>query len=198
MFQASRPPLAHNGTVMGMGHKAHFLYPGRGDFPPVTREPAAAGERLRHRNERLEELLAPVVRGLGYEFVGLELIPQPKASLLRIYIDREQGVTVDDCERVSHQVEGVLDVEDPIRGHYVLEVSSPGLDRLLFTPEQCRRYLGEQVRVELTAPHQGRRRWQGYLLDLDEQGLLSLEAEGERVELPFSEIDRIRLIPRWD
>ncbi len=153
---------------------------------------------MRHRNERLEELLAPVVRGLGYEFVGLELIPQPKASLLRIYIDREQGVTVDDCERVSHQVEGVLDVEDPIRGHYVLEVSSPGLDRLLFTPEQCRRYLGEQVRVELTAPHQGRRRWQGRLLDLDEQGRLSLEADGESVEFPFGEIDRIRLIPRWD
>ncbi|RME34596.1 MAG: ribosome maturation factor RimP [Gammaproteobacteria bacterium] len=174
-----------------------FCIPGTEILTP-GRRPALAGERLRHGNESLQALLTPVVEGLGYEFVGLELIPQPRASLLRIYIDHERGITLDDCERVSHQVEGVLDVEDPIRGHYLLEVSSPGLDRLLFTREQCLRFLGEQVRVELGSPHQGRRRWQGRLVDVDENGLLRLEAEDEAVSLPFEEIDRIRLIPQWD
>ena len=82
--------------------------------------------------ETLRDSLASIVEALGYEFVGSEIVGQGKHAVLRIYIDSENGITIDDCSKVSYQVSAMLDVEDPIRGEYDLEVSSPGIDRPLF------------------------------------------------------------------
>ncbi len=144
---------------------------------------------------KLEELLSPVVDSLGYEFVGLEYLPQGKHSLLRIYIDKPEGITVDDCGAVSHQISGVLEVEDPISGHYVLEVSSPGIDRPLFKFEDFERFSGNNVQIRLQIPLDGRRNFKGLLqgVQLDQQ-LVVLEVDGEIVNLPWDRIEKARLI----
>ncbi|MFO1435988.1 MAG: ribosome maturation factor RimP [Gammaproteobacteria bacterium] len=116
---------------------------------------------------RLQTLLEPVVEGLGYECVGVEFQPVNGRSTLCIYIDSEEGVTVDDCERVSRQASAVLDVEDVIRGHYTLEVSSPGLDRPLFTPAHYRRFIGSTVHLRLHSLQEGRRNIEGRLSGVD-------------------------------
>ncbi|MCL7571001.1 ribosome maturation factor RimP, partial [Pseudomonas aeruginosa] len=107
--------------------------------------------------EQLQALLAPVVEALGYECWGVEFISQGRHSVLRVYIDRPEGILIDDCEAVSRQVSGILDVEDPISGEYTLEVSSPGMDRPLFTLEQFAKHAGEQVKIRLRSPYEGRR-----------------------------------------
>ncbi len=122
-------------------------------------------------SQRLNDLLQPLVEQLGYEFVGLEYLNNPKQSVLRIYIDGEDGVGLEDCETVSREVAALLDVEDPIKGHYNLEVSSPGLDRPLFTPEQYARFAGEEAQLSLFAPMDGRRKFKGVILDADEEAL---------------------------
>ncbi|MCF6231078.1 MAG: ribosome maturation factor RimP, partial [Gammaproteobacteria bacterium] len=119
---------------------------------------------MRKASDKLYEIITPVVEALGYELVGIEYISQGKHSVLRLYIDSEKGIVVDDCAEISHQVSGVLDVEDPIRGVYHLEVSSPGLDRPLFNEEHYERFTGHQVKIQLTAPLNGRRKFQGVLL----------------------------------
>ena len=144
--------------------------------------------------EQLGALIGPVITGLGYEFVGLEYVPQGKHSLLRIYIDHESGITLDDCEQVSHQVSGVLDVEDPIRGQYMLEVSSPGADRPLFTREHFMRFIGREVTVRLGWPLDGRRKYTGVLQGMVDDAVL-IDSEGEQYRLPFEQIDRARLVP---
>ena len=106
---------------------------------------------------KLTHLLQPLVEDLGYEFVGLEHRSNPKNPALVLYIDRPEGIAVDDCERVSREVAALLDVEDPIPGHYNLEVSSPGLDRPLFTLDQFERFRGETAQVSLFAPVQDSR-----------------------------------------
>jgi len=116
---------------------------------------------------------------------------------LRVYIDHPSGISVDDCQAVSHQVSGVLDVEDPIRGQYALEVSSPGLDRPLFTPEQYQRFAGEVIRVSLFAPQEGRRKFKGTLLGA-EDGRVKLEQDGSEVLLEMSNIAKARLVPDYD
>ncbi len=144
---------------------------------------------------KLEELLSPVVDSLGYEFVGLEYLPQGKHSLLRIYIDKPEGITVDDCGAVSHQISGVLEVEDPISGHYVLEVSSPGIDRPLFKFEDFERFSGNNVQIRLQIPLEGRRNFKGLLqgVQADDQ-LVVLEVDDEIVSLPWDRIEKARLI----
>ena len=97
---------------------------------------------------QLDELIRPAVVALGYELWACEYIPQGKYSLLRIYIDSEQGITLDDCEKVSGQISAILDVEDPIHGQYTLEVSSPGLDRPLYTAEHYQRYIGQMIKLK--------------------------------------------------
>ncbi len=149
---------------------------------------------MRRRHERLTLLIEPCVTVLGYELVGLEYAPGGDGGLLRVYIDSPAGITVDDCERVSHQVSGVLDVEDPIRGSYTLEVSSPGLDRPLFTPEHFERFAGETVRVRLDAPVQGRRKITGVLQGFSDGNVVVIE-DGEEWRLPLEAISRARLVP---
>lgn len=142
----------------------------------------------------IEELIEPVIANLGYEFVGLEYVPQGRHSLLRIYIDNPAGITVDDCERVSHQVSGVLDVEDPIQSHYRLEVSSPGLDRPLFTLAQFQRFVGQVVQVRLVAPKEGRRNFLGLLKGVDNESVV-IEQDGEELVFPFGQIHKAHLVP---
>lgn len=147
--------------------------------------------------ERLEQILEPVVESIGYELLLLEYSPSPRNAMLRLYIDAPAGITVDDCERVSKEVAGVLDVEDPIRSAYRLEVSSPGLDRPLVKPAHFLRFVGEQARVQLIAPLNGRRRYIGFIRGL-EGDTLRLETKEGFVEIPLSEIERARLVPDYD
>ena len=142
-------------------------------------------------------MLEPAVNVLGCELVGIEFIPQGRRSLLRIYIDKEDGVTIDDCSDVSHQVSGVLEVEDPIREQYTLEVSSPGLDRPLFSPEQFARFVGETVQLSLFAPREGRRKFKGRILGV-EGAMVTIEQDGNEVTLEHGNIAKARLVPDYD
>src|SRR5690348_7315317 len=142
--------------------------------------------------ETLLKLLEPAIEALGYELVELEFPPQ----LLRIYIDREGGVTVDDCEAVSRQVSAVLDVEDPIPGAYTLEVSSPGLDRPLRKEADFVRFAGEQVKLELALPKDGRRRYTGTLKGC-KAGEVTVEVDGVEHTLPLADIGKARLVPKF-
>ena len=142
----------------------------------------------------IRALLAPVVESLGYELVGIEYAMQGRNSLLRVYIDSENGITLDDCSRVSHQLSGVLDVEDVIRGEYNLEISSPGLDRPLFTLEHFERFAGHQVNVKLATPIQGRRRFRGLLRGVQDGNIIIMVDDNE-MSLPFSTIDKANLVP---
>jgi ribosome maturation factor RimP len=143
-------------------------------------------------------MLQPVVESLGYEFWGLEYI-QGRGATLRIYIDRDsdEGVSVDDCALVSHQVSGVLDVEDPIPGEYNLEVSSPGMERPLFTIEQWGRYIGEDIQIRLLAPVAGKRRLTATLTAIEGDDVL-LDVKGEALRVPFAQVDRANLVAKFD
>ncbi|TRX74113.1 ribosome maturation factor RimP [Pseudomonas mangiferae] len=147
--------------------------------------------------EQLQALLAPVVEALGYECWGVEFLSQGRHSLLRVYIDHANGILVEDCEKVSRQVSGVLDVEDPISSEYTLEVSSPGMDRPLFTLDQFVRHIGEQVKIKLRAPYEGRRNFQGLLRGVEEQDVVILMEDHEYL-LPIDSIDKANIIPRFD
>ena len=131
--------------------------------------------------EQLQALVAPVVEALGYQCWGVEFLSQGRHSLLRIYIDKQpDGVLIEDCEIVSRQISGVLDVEDPISAEYTLEVSSPGMDRPLFTLEQFASHAGEQVKIKLRSPFEGRRNFQGLLRGVEEQDVVVQAAFPQR------------------
>lgn len=147
-------------------------------------------------SEKLRNIVRPAVEALGYELVGIEHHRQPGSDLLRIYIDQESGVTVDDCQRVSEQVSAVLDVEDPIRGHYMLEVSSPGLDRPLFEAAHYERFAGHRVRVRLGMALEGRRNFTGKLCGIDGRTVV-LEVDDQVVRLPLDNIEQARLVPEF-
>lgn len=146
--------------------------------------------------KQLQELIEPGVTALGYELLGIEHLAQGRHSVLRLYIDSPDGITVDDCERVSHQVSGVLEVEDPIKGQYTLEVSSPGLDRPLFKPAHYERFVGEVITVRLARPLGERRKFKGRLLGLRD-GAVVIEQDGAEVALPLEDIDKAHLVPQW-
>jgi len=148
-----------------------------------------------HESVELRELIEPAVTALGFELVGVEFI-HGKSGLLRVYIDHPEGIGVDDCQAVSHQVSGVLDVEDPIRGQYTLEVSSPGLDRPLFRERDFERFAGNQVDIRLLAPVNGRRRFKGVLGGLRD-GQVVLQMDDEELVVALDEIDRARLVPDY-
>lgn len=144
------------------------------------------------REQKLQAMLEPTVTALGFELWGLEYLSQGRHSVLRLYIESESGVQVDDCARVSEQVGAFLDVEEPVSGEYVLEVSSPGVDRRLFTLKQCAAYAGEMVDVKLRRPFDGRRKFSGILRGVEEQDLVVLVDDHEYL-LPFGDIDRAQL-----
>jgi ribosome maturation factor RimP len=142
----------------------------------------------------LESLIAPVVLAQGCELWGLEFSVQGRRSLLRVYIDSPAGVTLENCERISRQISAVMDVEDPIASAYTLEVSSPGLDRQLYTPAQFMSYIGHRIAVRLRAPYQGRRRFQGLLNGL-EDGDLVLQVDDTEYLLPLESVDKANVVP---
>jgi ribosome maturation factor RimP len=145
---------------------------------------------------QLRQLIEATVEGLGYELVGVEYQGGASNGLLRIYIDHEDGITLDDCQAVSHQVSGLLDVEDPIAGRYALEVSSPGLDRPLFQARDYARFAGQQVKVRMHGLIQGRRNFTGQLLGLEGDNVI-VEVDGEEYVLPLDQVDQARLIPEY-
>ncbi|BBI43924.1 ribosome maturation factor RimP [Pseudomonas syringae pv. actinidiae] len=155
------------------------------------------GVQVSSKLEQLQGLLAPVVVALGYQCWGIDFSSQGKHSVLRIYIDKEGGVLVDDCAIVSRQISGVLDVEDPISTEYTLEVSSPGMERPLFTIEQFASYAGEQVRIKLRSPFEGRRNFQGLLRGVEEQDVV-VQVEDHEFLLPIDLIDKADIIPTFD
>lgn len=162
------------------GPQAHFL------FPVIE---------MRQDLQRLERILATAVDTMGYELVGMEFHPRRGNSLLRIYIDSETGITVDDCQRVSHQVSGVLDVEDPIVGQYTLEISSPGLDRPLFDAAHFERFVGSEVRIQLRELLDGRRKLIGRLLGMRDGDVVIVDSETREWRIPLGQIEKARLVP---
>lgn len=144
--------------------------------------------------EELGRLLEPTVEGLGYELTDLELRLGGGEGLIRVFIDKPEGVGLDDCELVSRQLSAVLDVEDPVPGHYLLEVSSPGLDRKLTKPAHFLRFIGDDVRVKMRFPVEGRRNFRGKLLAANGE-TIEVEVDGEPHRLPMATIDTARLVP---
>ncbi len=145
--------------------------------------------------QTIRSMLEPTVEALGFELWGIEYRPAGRHTLLRLYIEGEDGVGVDDCAAVSRHVSGVLDVEDPIGGEYTLEVSSPGVDRLLFRPEQYPHYAGEWIEIRLRAPREGRRNFKGTLKGI-EAGSAVVQVDGDEHLLPLDSVDRARVRPR--
>jgi len=148
----------------------------------------------------ISALLAPTVESLGLVLLGAEYLPAPGGALLRLYIDMPPGserqVGIEDCEAVSREVSAQLDVSDPISGHYTLEVSSPGVDRPLFTVEQFLRFAGDEARVALKLPQDGRRKLQGRILRAEGEQVVLL-VDGAETAVPLDNMDKARLVPDW-
>jgi ribosome maturation factor RimP len=145
---------------------------------------------------KLTSLLQPLVEDLGYEFVGIEHSSNPKNPVLVIYIDAADGIAVEDCAKVSREIAALLDVEDPIPGQYQLEVSSPGLDRPLFTLAQFQQFSGEVAQISLFAPLDGRRKFKGKILGTID-GQVKMEQDGVAVTLDLGNIAKARLVPDY-
>jgi len=143
--------------------------------------------------DQLTELLRPAAEALGYEFLGLEYIGQGMHSVLRVYIDHEDGINVDDCTKVSHQVSGILEVEDPISSQYTLEVSSPGLDRPLFTLPHFEKVVGQEINIRCHLGVDGRRRFKGELNEVDAHHLV-ITVDNQPYEVDFNDIDKANLV----
>jgi len=145
--------------------------------------------------DELAQLLEPTIAGMGYELADLELRTSGRDGIVRVFIDRQpDGIGLEDCEAVSRQVSAILDVEDPIPGHYTLEVSSPGLDRKLTKPAHFQRFTGERVKIRLRFPLEGRRNFSGELKSAGDDNI-EVEVDGEVHSLPMATIESARLIP---
>lgn len=150
-------------------------------------------------SKNITNLVERTVTGLGYEFVGIELVSQRHSKLLRIYIDGIDGVLIDDCVIVSNQLSGALDVEEPINGQYQLEVSSPGIERPLFQIEDYQRFQGENASLELYEAIDGKRNIKGMLEGVRGNSvLIKISSEQEPRVLSFSSIRKARLIAEYD
>jgi ribosome maturation factor RimP len=144
--------------------------------------------------DEIQKLIEPTIERLGYELTDLEVRLRGQGGLLRLTIDKQDGIDLDDCEKVSHAVSALLDVEDPVPGNYNLEVSSPGLDRKLTKVEHFQRFEGETLKVTMRFPIEGRRRFRGTLVSSDDENIV-VEVDGESHSLPLTMIDTARLVP---
>ena len=142
----------------------------------------------------LAQLFEPVIESMGYELVGVEFNRGGGHGTLRVYIDRDSGVSVDDCAAISHQVSGILDVEEPIKQAYDLEISSPGIDRPLFKLADFERFAGRVAKIRLAAGLEGRRNFKGRLAGVSDAGLVKIEVDGETFDLPHADIARANLV----
>lgn len=141
----------------------------------------------------LDNLIKNTVEGLGFQLWGYEYRPHSESALLRIFIEKEEGISIDDCATVSRQIGAVLDVENIIPVAYILEVSSPGMDRVLFTPEQYQDYLGETIKIRTRTPINERRNFKGSLLETNDS-IVIVKVDNQEFEIPFESIDRARLV----
>ncbi|MGY0216924.1 ribosome maturation factor RimP [Endozoicomonadaceae bacterium StTr2] len=148
------------------------------------------------RAEQLTELVRPVVEGLSFQLWGVEYLSRGRDSVFRIFIDKEAGIQLEDCEAVSRQVSALLDVEDPIAGEYNLEVSSPGLDRPLFELSHYEQYQGGVVSLKLRVAFEGRRKYKGLLKGIEDQDIV-LECDGHEYLFPFDSIEKANLVPSF-
>ena len=155
---------------------------------------------MTEKANEITALLAPTVASLGLELLGVEYLPAPGGAVLRMYIDMppgsERAVGIEDCEAVSREVSAQLDVSDPISGNYTLEVSSPGVDRPLFTAAQFQRFAGESAKVGLKLPQDGRRRLQGRILRVEGDSI-AFGVDGSEMVVGIENIDKARLVPDW-
>jgi ribosome maturation factor RimP len=147
--------------------------------------------------KRLNDMFEPVVEAMAYELVGVELTGSGNGTILRIYIDAEKGITVEDCQAVSYQISGLLDVEDPLTNRYTLEVSSPGLDRPLVKPEHFKQFTGELVKIRSTEAVLGRKNFKGRLESFDGKNLFVV-VDNEEYEIPLDIVDKANLVPVLD
>ena len=147
------------------------------------------------KDQQITDMLETTIEALGFELWGVEYLSQGRHSLVRIYIDAPNGITVDDCATVSEQVGGVFDVEDTITGEYTPEVSSPGMDRLLFKLEQYPGYVGEIVELRLRGAFEGRRRFKGVLKGIEGEEVV-IQVDDHEYLLPHSAIEKARIQPR--
>lgn len=153
------------------------------------------------KEKQVEALLTPTVESLDCRIWGVELLSQGRHSRLRVYIDRPDGVSVEDCERVSRHVSDVLDVEEILAQSYTLEVSSPGMDRILFHADQYAANVGEQVEVRLNYPFEGHRRIVGLLAGIEDdeaEGQVVVQVDDEQYLLPLENVQRARVVPQFD
>ena len=144
--------------------------------------------------DELAAMLEPTVERLGFELADLDVRLASQDGLIRLFIDKPDGIGVEDCETVSRAVSALLDVEDPIPGNYSLEVSSPGLDRKLTKAAHFQRFIGDTVKVKLRLPLDGRRRFRGVLVAQDDDSIV-VEVDGQSYSLPLKTIDTARLVP---
>jgi len=146
--------------------------------------------------QRLEDIIRAPIMVLGFELVGVEYI-RSRNPVLRIYIDSDNGITVDNCADVSRQVSAVLDVEDPITTAYSLEVSSPGMDRPLFTLEHYRRFLGEEITISLRIAIANRRNWKGVIKAVDDNEMITLTVDDKDEIFALSNIQKANIVPKF-
>ena len=141
----------------------------------------------------LTSLFEPVVESMGYELVGVEYLGGSGHATLRVYIDRDSGVNLDDCAEISHQISGILDVEEPISQAYDLEISSPGINRPLFKLADFEKYLGRQAKIKLNLGLQGRKKFCGELQGVTDTGTVKINVDGDYFDLPFAYIAKANL-----
>ena len=144
------------------------------------------------QNQNLLDLFEPEITAMGFELLGIELIKNGHISLLRVYIDKFEGVNIDDCVLVSQQLTGLLDIKDPIKGQYNLEVSSPGTDRPLFTDEQLKKHIGHIVMIKLREKYRGKRKITGVLEAVDNLEII-IKCNENNEKIPSELIDKAKL-----
>ncbi len=147
--------------------------------------------------EQIDKIIEPAITALGFELWGYELSIHREGSLLRVYVDGEHGVTMDDCSRLSRQISAALDVSDPISGHYNLEVSSPGLDRPLYTLAHYQRYIGQSVKLRLRLPQEGQRNFKGIIVTVREDEIILAIGDDKQLTLHVDAIEKARLMPEF-
>ncbi len=151
---------------------------------------------MRREQTHLWELFEPVISGMGYDLIEIEHFPNPKHGVLRLYIDKEGGVLIEDCSAVSRQISALIDVEDPVRGKFNLEVSSPGLDRPLRRVKDFQRFTGSKVKLKTAVPLDGQRNFSGRLLEANDQ-VVVIETDSEELSLPMNVIEKARIVPEY-
>lgn len=143
----------------------------------------------------IEDYIRPVVEDMGYELWGCQYLANGRYPLLRVYIDKSDGIGIEDCEQASRRISSMLDVEDPISGNYNLEVSSPGIPRPLFYSQHFQLYVGEQVEIKLIKSIADKRKFVGRILSADADTLF-LDVDGEEHSFLFSNVVKAILIPK--